>query len=317
LHCHQYSPFSYGILSAILIKLLNFIYNFSVSAMRIITSARILQKKSFRHGPLCSKKLKVIFTEHGRFYPDRSSWKRLLINPLLALFTDEITSISMATKKALVQFERLPEKKIKVIYNGIQDLSIHQYNQQNIRDKLKIKKSDMVLGTISRLDPIKNHKMMLLAFKEIYIQQPDTKMLIVGDGLLRGKTEQLCIDLGIMDHIIFTGFIINPQSYLNIMDIFLLPSFSEGTSMTLLEAMSFGKPCIVTDAGGSPEIVIDRQTGIVIPNDDQSALSKACLTLLENKSLRIQYGQAGKQRFSRQFRVQKMISEFEGLYLKN
>jgi glycosyltransferase involved in cell wall biosynthesis len=83
LHCHQYTPWVYGTLAALGIK------------------------------------TRIIFTEHGRFYPDRTSWKRKIINPLLTLFTDKITAISKATKQALVDFEYIPENKIEVIYNVI------------------------------------------------------------------------------------------------------------------------------------------------------------------------------------------------------
>jgi len=179
---------------------------------------------------------------------------------------------------------------------------------------LGIASDEMVLGTISRLDPIKNHKMMLSAFKQISTQYTKTRLLIIGDGPLRENIEQQCKDLGITDKVIFTGFKVEPQQYLKCMDIFLLPSFSEGTSMTLLEAMSFSKPCVVTDVGGNPEIVINKKTGIVIPNDNQSELTNACIFLLRNKIMQIKYGKAGQQRFSELFLVSKMIDQFENLY---
>lgn len=278
IHCHQYTPYVYGVLAAFLTR------------------------------------VKVIFTEHGRFYPDFSSRKRKLINPLLALLTGKITSISEATKQALIEFEAFPAEKIQVIYNGIADLSLKQYDTKALKRDLNLVDNEMILGTIARLDPIKNHKMMLRAFKEINCQLPNTKMLIIGDGPLRQETQQLCIELDIREHVIFTGFIVEPQQYLKIMDVFLLPSFSEGTSMTLLEAMSFSKPCVVTDVGGNPEIVKHGQTGIVIANNDQAALQQACVSLLKNIDLQLQYGQAGRQRFLDDFSVENMTVQFEKIY---
>jgi glycosyltransferase involved in cell wall biosynthesis len=279
LHCHQYTPFVYGVLATFL------------------------------------KQVKVIFTEHGRFYPDRTSWKRKLVNPILAQMTDHITSISKATKQALIDFEFLPSSKIQVIYNGIVDLSSNHYDVIKVKKELSIPLDEIVLGTISRLDPIKNHSMMLNAFKQINTKYPKTKLLIIGDGSLKEDLESLTAELDIVADVIFTGFRVEPQQYLQCMDIFLLPSFSEGTSMTLLEAMSFSKACVVTDVGGNPEIVVNGKTGIVIANDDQRALTNACVSLLEKSDLRINYGLKGQKRFSEHFKVKTMIESFEKLYL--
>lgn len=278
LHCHQYTPYSYGILASLLTR------------------------------------SKVIFTEHGRFYPDSSSWKRKIINPFLSMLTNQITSISEATKQALIDYESLPSKKIKVIYNGIADLSNKKYEILTIRNELGLVDDNFVLGTISRLDPIKNHKMMLSAFKEISSQISKSRLLIVGDGPLKEELRQECEDLGITDKVIFTGFKIEPQKYLKIMDIFLLPSLSEGTSMTLLEAMSFSKPCIVTNVGGNPEIVINNETGIVIPNNDEQLLVENALSLIEDKDKQILFGKKGRERYCESFSVEKMMLEFEQLY---
>jgi glycosyltransferase involved in cell wall biosynthesis len=103
----------------------------------------------------------VIFTEHGRFYPDSSSWKRKIVNPVLAFFTDSITAISKATKQALVDFEFLTEDKIDVAYNGIKALPvIPETERQTLKKQLFLSNDDIVLGTVARLDPIKNHAMM-------------------------------------------------------------------------------------------------------------------------------------------------------------
>lgn len=278
LHCHQYTPYFYGVLAAI------------------------------------RTDMKVIFTEHGRFYPDRSSWKRKLLNPLLVKLTDQVTSISKATKEALIRFESIPEHRIQVIYNGIADLSQKKFVAEPLNKELGIDDNSLILGTISRLDPIKNHKMMISAFKEIQTHHANTRLLIVGDGPLRHELEQQCQELGLENQVIFTGFKVEPQKYLSLMDIFLLPSFSEGTSMTLLEAMSFSKPCVVTDVGGNPEIVVDRLNGLVIPNDDKDKLVAACLDLIENTSEQKQLGVNGRKRFDEHFTVQKMMLQFDSLY---
>lgn len=279
LHCHQYTPWVYGVIAAILTK------------------------------------TKVIFTEHGRFYPDTSSWKRKLINPILNKFTSQVTAISQATKQALVTYENFPENEIEVIYNGIKGLeSPSSASLVDLRNELGLSESDRCIGTISRFDPIKNHLMMLNAFSQCLEIVPNLKLLVIGDGEMRVQIEAEIAKLGIQDQVILTGYQTNPQKYLALMEIFLLSSFSEGTSMTLLEAMSLGKPCVVTDAGGNKEVISDGENGIVTENDDAVEFSKAILKLINDKVLLNQYGQASQKRFSRLFGVSVMVKQLTNLY---
>jgi glycosyltransferase involved in cell wall biosynthesis len=278
LHCHQYTPWVYGVLAAF------------------------------------GTKTKVFFTEHGRFHPDSSTWKRKLINPWLGRITTYITAISQATKQALVDFENLPKERIEVIYNGIQPLKIDPAKTLELRQKLKIPDNSLVLGTIARLDPIKNHKMMLDAFLLVLKAHPNALLVIVGDGEERGKINKHIQTLGLEKNVLMPGYDPRPQHYLALMDIFLLSSLSEGTSMTLLEAMSLSKPCVVTDAGGNKEVIADGENGIVTKNDDADEFSQAIMKLADDKALLNQYGATSLQRFSRLFDVTFMVKKFSELY---
>lgn len=281
-HCHQYTPYVYGLLAAI------------------------------------GSNTKVLFTEHGRFYPDSYKWKRYLINPVLNFFTDKIVSISKATVDAMVKFENFPRRNIEVIYNGIKsgEEVLSEKLESALKAELGIAKEDIVFGTISRLDPIKNQKMMITAFRRVSEGLTNAKLVLIGDGPSREELEEHVSRCDLDGKVIFTGFIVNPQRYFCLMDIFLLPSLSEGTSMTLLEAMAFSIPCIVTDVGGNPEIVIENETGIVVPNDDSSRLAEAMITLSKNKALCAKYGERGRLRYQENFTVKHMVDAYENLYLK-
>ena len=278
LHCHQYTPWVYGALASI------------------------------------GTKSKVIFTEHGRFYPDRSSWKRKFLNPVLTFFTDSITAISKATKQALVDYEYIPAHKIKVIYNGIVPVKVNPAQTAELKKKLKISDSTKVVGTIARLDPIKNHVMMFRAFKQVLKVHPETLLILVGDGEERQNLETLVDELKIREHVIFTGYISRPQHYLDCMDIFLLSSLSEGTSMTLLEAMSLGKPCVVTDAGGNSEIIDHEVNGIVTENDNANAFAGRINELLGNASKRKFMAKSSFQRYQQCFSVSQMVAKYQEIY---
>ena len=279
IHCHQYTPWVYGTLATL------------------------------------GTKSKVIFTEHGRFYPDKSSWKRRVINPLLSFFTDAFTAISESTKASLVTYEFLNERNIDVIYNGIKPLTSKNLETQT-KLAYSIPEDTRILGTIARLDPIKNQKMMLKAFKIISDSSQNTVLIIVGDGEMRDDLTVIAEGLGISNKIIFTGYISNPIELLNIFDIFLLSSFSEGTSMTLLEAMSLSKPCVVTDAGGNSEIIINDRNGYVVKNDDAEAFAAATLNILENSDILKSMKLEAYSTFKYKFTSELMMNNYNGLYMR-
>jgi len=275
-HAHQYTPFTYG-----------------------------------WFGSVCTGK-PVIFTEHGRFYPDVSSLKRKLVNPLLQLRTAAITSISAATRQALVNYENFDAGRIEVIYNGIADSACPA--DAELAEELGLKPGQVVFGTISRLDPIKNQAMMIRAFARCLQGNRHLRLLLVGDGPDRPMLEKLVAELELTEFVLFTGFQPKPQKYLALMDVFLLPSLSEGTSMTLLEAMCFAKPSLATAVGGTPEIITDGVSGLLTPNNDEDALCEAMLTLARAPELREQMGREARSTYETRFTVRAMSAQYEALY---
>jgi glycosyltransferase involved in cell wall biosynthesis len=278
IHCHQYTPWVYGVIAAVFTK------------------------------------TKVIFTEHGRFYPDSSTWKRKLINPILNVLTDQVTAISKATKQALTEFENIPGKSIEVVYNGIAPLQIDNIKVQEIRAELAIANNHTILGTIARFDPIKNHTMMLKSFSKVLKQQPNTTLIIVGDGEERANIESCIASLNIADKVILTGYKPEPENYLALMDVYLLSSLSEGTSMTLLEAMSLSKPCVVTDAGGNPEVIINGENGFVTPNNNADKFAKGIIQVINARKENNDLGMASKNRFDALFSENNMNKQYRTIY---
>lgn len=277
-HCHQYTPYVYGWLAS------------------LGTGAR------------------VVFTEHGRFFPDRYRYKALIINPLMALMTPAIVAISRATRDALSRYEFIPKPKIKVIYNGIDPLERDEEQVSKIRSELDISENAPVLGTVSRLDKVKNQTMMIDAFAELLKTHPTAVLLMVGDGPERSALEERVAALNIAESVRFTGFINKPAQYLSVMNIFLLSSFTEGTSMTLLEAMSLGIPAVATRVGGNPEIVVDGQTGFLTENNNKEAFVSAMLVLLENQSLWQVCSRLSRERFNENYSINHMASQYTTIY---
>ena len=277
-HCHQYTPWVYGWLGS------------------------------------RGTKARVVFTEHGRFHPDRFRFKAMLINPVMALATNAIVAISDATRSALSRYEFIPKSRIRVIYNGISGFNRTSCSADSVRQELDISADHFVIGTVARLDPIKNQEMMLIALPHILKHCPDICLMIVGDGPDRGKLERRAIELGVQKNVRFTGFRPHPADYLAAMDLFLLTSHTEGTSMTLLEAMSLGVPSVVTAVGGNPEIVQQDKTGILIPAGDSKALAASVVRLyrepVELQAMRVRC----ERLFSERFSIKPMILEYQNLY---
>ena len=157
---------------------------------------------------------------------------------------------------------------------------------------------------------------MIKALSIVKKTHPDTYLIIVGDGPERENLEKLTATLDLSSNVIFTGFREDTHLFYKIVDIFLLSSFSEGTAMTLLEAMATGIPCIVTDVGGNPEIIEDMDTGFCVPSDDSNTLAEKINLLIENRALREKMGRAGRKRFEKHFSARKMAEQYEAIYDK-
>ena len=277
LHCHQYTPYCYGVLAAV------------------------------------GTHTRVIFTEHGRFYPDRFTWKRRLINQLLSRITPRVTTISAATRDALVTYEWFARRKIQVIYNGVKPLAPVE-GGPHVRQRLGIPESAFVLGTLSRLDSIKNQRMMIKALHRLRETVPQAVLLLAGDGPEREALESLTAELGLQDRVVFAGFISDIADHLDAMDVFLLTSFSEGTSMTLLEAMCLGKPIVATRVGGNIEVIDNDNTGVLIDSDDTDALVAAIERLASDNRWSKHLGEQAQRMFNARFSLHHMVSNYQQLY---
>ncbi|PPK52728.1 glycosyltransferase [Marinobacter persicus] len=277
-HCHQYTPWVYGWFAALGLP------------------------------------VSVVFTEHGRFYPDRYRYKAALVNQAMARTSRAMVAISDATRQALARYEFLPRSRIRVVYNGIAALQPDHDRVAALRAELGIPEEAFVMGTVSRMDPVKNQSMMLRAFHRFLQQCPEGWLLVVGDGAERESLQFLAGELGISERVTFTGSVSQPANHMALMEVFLLSSFTEGTSMTLLEAMSLGIPAVATDVGGNPEIVREGINGMLVPVDDEQAFAEAMIGLWQEPETRSQLGQGARTRFDERFSREVMVNAYQEIY---
>lgn len=280
IHAHQYSPLFYAVPAAFL-----------------------------------AGRRRVVYTEHGRFHPERVSWKRSLLNPLLARGVDHLVSISGATAQAMSTFDNLPLQRIKVLHNGI-DCSggEHPVDKSAKRRQLGIPDTCRIIGTAARLNGIKNIPMMLRVLKIVLLQVPEAMLVIAGQGGEEQRLKDMAVELGVADKVRFIGLRFDLPEIYQLFEVFLLTSFSEGISITLLESMAAGVPSVVTDVGGNCEVVVEAETGFLVPIDDDRQMAQRVCTLLLHHEESTQMGLLGRERVCRNFNVQVMMEKYTRLY---
>jgi glycosyltransferase involved in cell wall biosynthesis len=267
---------------------------------------------------LLAGRKKLVYTEHGRFYPERKSWKRSLFNPFLALGVDHLVSISVATAQAMATYDNLPLQRIKVIHNGIDCSGMNPvFDKAAKRQVLGIPDASRIIGTAARLNSIKNIPMMLRAHKLVLEQIPDTYLVIAGQGEEEQKLKELAVELGTADKVTFIGLRFDLPEIYQLFDVFLLTSFSEGISVTLLEAMASGVSAVVTDVGGNREVVVEGVTGYMVPVDDDRLFAERASCLLMEPEKNMNMAEAARKLVNQEFSVQGMMQAYQELYDKS
>jgi len=256
---------------------------------------------------------KMLFTEHGRHFPEIYKWKRALANQVLHHFTHCIVAVSEAVKESLVKYEKLPAKKIRIILNGIKipDKVSHQK-----RKNIGLSEDDLVVGTVSRLVEAKNHQMLIRCFSEVVSKVPNAKLVIVGDGEYKSELEKMVFSHKLQDSVIFTGMRSNAKDLMPLFDVLSLVSFYEGTSMTLLEGMASEVPLVASDVPGNTFLVNDGVNGFLVPIDEDKMLAERLVKLLLDEKLRKKMGKAGKKNLKKRFDRRRMAKEYKTIYKK-
>jgi sugar transferase (PEP-CTERM/EpsH1 system associated) len=271
---------------------------------------------AFFYGVIAGKIARVpviVYTEHARdVFPNL---KVRIADKLLSFFTNRIVVVAGYLKNNLIKYEKFKEKKISVIHNGIDaDCYNVKTDCREIRTKLGIDETTNVVGIVARLDPIKNHKCLIKAMKQVISEKPKTVLLIIGDGPIRSGLEMLVSDLMLGRNIKFLGMRADIPELMAAMDVFVLCSRSEGLSITLLEAMAAGKPVVATNVGGNPELIEHGVNGLLVQPDDRDGLSKAIIACLNDKSKAETMGRAAQKKVSERFTADNMIKKYEEIY---
>lgn len=209
----------------------------------------------------------------------------------------------------LVEVLRVAPSSTVQLYNGV---DVERFRPASIPSAEST--TQLNVGTIGRLDPVKNHAALLHAFASLRSRLPGLRLTIVGDGPLKAVLHEEAARLGIADYVQFTGARNDTPDLMRTFDVFVLPSINEGVSNTILEAMATGLPVVAARVGGNPELVCDGATGRLYDPAEPAGLECALLPYLRDRSLRVSHGRAGRDRVAQNFSLDSMVAGYLALY---
>lgn len=259
----------------------------------------------------------VVHGEHGRDAadPEGQNRRRKRIRQVFSPLVDRFVTVSYNLRRWLLETVRLPEAKIVTIHNGVDTQRFTDQDREAGRRALGVCDGQLVVGTVGRLDPVKDQAGLLNAFAQVRAEVPDTLLILVGEGPCRGELEALATTLGLHPSIRLLGERSDVPLLLKGLDLFVLPSIAEGISNTILEAMATGLPVVATRVGGNPELVEDGITGALIPPRDPETLAKTLIGYLQDPHLRAVQGRAARKRAVDQFDLGRMAEAYQELYI--
>jgi glycosyltransferase involved in cell wall biosynthesis len=280
-HAHQYTPFFYALL-----------------------------------GRGLARQPAILFTEHGRHFPDRRRPKRVLANRLLMKRCDRVVGVGEAVRQALVANEGIPPERVGVVLNGI-DLSAYRVRPEcptGVRREIGVSDDDFMILQVARLDSLKDHPTALRALKKVAALLPNVRLVLAGDGPQRPEIERLVSELELASHVRLLGTRRDVANLLAATDVFLLTSVSEGIPLTVIEAMAAGVPVVATDVGGVGELVGDGTTGFLAPAGDDERIADSILRLARHPEWARGLGRAAADRAREEFAEERMHASYDRLY---
>ena len=263
-----------------------------------------------------------IHAEHGRDMRDLDGGNpkyRFLLR-VHSVLINEFVSVSQDLARHLVDKVGISARKVRHIYNGVDTRRFTQTAERGADPPgLDFAAEDsIVVGTVSRLQQVKNPANLANAFVVLLGKAPDLRarlrLVIAGDGPLKDEVTSILADANVLDQVWLPGFSDDIPAILGGLDIFVLSSLAEGISNTILEAMASGLPVVATDVGGNREVVTPGQTGTLVPSDDPDALADAILSYARDPAMARQHGLAGRHKVDAQFSLRAMVDGYDALY---
>jgi len=239
--------------------------------------------------------------------------KRNILSRLKYSKVDRIIAISQKVKQVLMACG-LAEEKIDVVYSGVDTERFQNVEADYLVSELALNREKLIIGNIAALTWDKDHKILIAAARDVVDEFPQVVFLIAGEGPLRREIEILIKRLNLEEKVKLLGFRQDIPEILSLLDLFVLSSRWEGLGTSLLDAFASRVPVVCTNVGGIPEIVKDGVNGILVPPGNPEALSRAIISLLENRDLARRIAEEGFQLVKERFSIERMVEETRKIY---
>lgn len=259
---------------------------------------------------------RIIHTDHGRLIPDKMGL--ILEDKIASILLNAYVAVSYELSNYLQYRVKINKDKIITIINGVDTDCFKPFpevEKKDVKKEIGVLEDAEIIGTVCRLDPVKNLIFMIETVKDILKKREKTILLIVGEGPERKHIEDVVDKLELNKKIILLGKRNDVEKIMPILDIFVLPSISEGTSMTILEAMSCGIPVIASTVGGNPAIVSEGRNGFLFPLDSPEVLTNRVLELLIDKEKRKAMGKEARKIVEERFSFNGMLRKYTDMYI--
>lgn len=264
----------------------------------------------------------IVHTVHGQaFHPYQSKWKNkiyILLEKWAAKRCHKIYSVAEAMIKQCVDAGVAPGSKYKKVYSGMKlEPFLKSEKNHKLQKKLKIPENKRIIGTVARLFPLKGYEFFIPAAKKLLKKYDDIHFLIVGDGILTDKIKNNLENDGLLENFSFTGLVPPDKvyKYISTMDILVHLSLREGLPRTVVQALASAKPAVGFRLDGTPEVLIDGETGFAVEAEKTDKAVEKIKFLLDNPSKAQQMGQKGRQFIKERFDWRKMSEILEQEYI--
>lgn len=233
---------------------------------------------------------------------------------------DRLVTVSEDARRVAIEKAGVPADRVSTVINGI-DLEAYapRARDEATRAELGADVGTFVVGIVARLSKEKDHANLLRAFAQAFEDDGATarrtaRLVVVGDGPLRGELQRLAEEAGIAASVSFLGSRHDVARLLGAFDCFVLSSYTEGLAVTLLEAAASGLPIVATAVGGNVEVVEDGVTGILVPPRDGARLAEALSRLAANREEARAMGLRGRERVRARFGIEGMVERYQSIY---
>lgn len=262
--------------------------------------------------------VRIVYTEHNVW--ERYHRATYCANVLTFPRNDYVFAVSERVHASIryplpLRSFRMPP--VETRYYGIDPTPARPRERADgVLEELGIPRGTPVVGNVGNFKPGKGHRYLLLAAERVREVLPEVRFVIVGQGPLEPAIRRRTREMGVESMFVFAGYREDVSRVMSAFDVLAVPSIHDGLSIALLEAMSLGRPAVVTRAGGNPEVVRDGEHGLVVPPADPDALAEAIITLLRDGGLRARFGDAAKRRaadFDIRVAVRRTEEIYEGL----